>query len=243
MISSALTLRVRGVVFYAIKQYFVFGLQPLRSFAYIPFHFETYGLQGCIPFCLWLFAFVNALRFVVRPHKLGLHNCTPFSPNKSLAQRYCPYNTLDNTLSLYTSRSPRTPSHHTFVVTNRDIVGRLGTNERLGVATYFRSCVPWGFVCLQLSRLMPLFRYAVKPTLCFGFHCSTSRRHRFARLQYGFAIPTHAESTTIQCAVTYSDMKFAIFELSDMRADGGSSQRVVKGKPLTIPLIYSCLRN
>ena len=56
-------------------------------------------------------------------------------------------------------------------------------------------------------------------------------------------IPTHAESTTIQCAVTYSDMKFAIFELSDMRADGGSSQRVVKGKPLTIPLIYSYLRN
>ena len=51
------------------------------------------------------------------------------------------------------------------------------------------------------------------------------------------------ESTTIQCAVTYSDMKFAIFELSDMRADGGSSQRVVKGKPLTIPLIYSYLRN
>ena len=62
-------------------------------------------------------------------------------------------------------------------------------------------------------------------------------------LQYGFPIPTHAESTTIQCAVTYSDMKFAIFELSDMRADGGSSQRVVKGKPLTIPLIYSYLRN
>ncbi|MBR5551479.1 MAG: hypothetical protein IKV83_06140 [Muribaculaceae bacterium] len=52
------------------------------------FHFETYGLQGCIPFCLWLFAFVNALRFVMRPHKLGLHNCTPFSPNKSLAQRF-----------------------------------------------------------------------------------------------------------------------------------------------------------
>ena len=28
------------------------------------------------------------------------------------------------------------------IVTNRDIVCRLGTNERLGVATYFRSCVP-----------------------------------------------------------------------------------------------------
>ena len=62
-------------------------------------------------------------------------------------------------------------------------------------------------------------------------------------LQYGFPIPTHAESTTIQCAVTYYDMKFAIFESSDTRADGGSSQRVVKGKPLTIPLIYSYLRN
>lgn len=103
MISSALTLRVRGVVFYAIKQYFVFGLQPLRSFAYIPFHFETYGLQGCIPFRLRLFVFVDALHSVVKPHKLGLHNYAPFSTNKSLAQRYCPHNTLDNTLSLYTS--------------------------------------------------------------------------------------------------------------------------------------------
>ena len=182
MISSALTLRVRGVVFHAIKQYFVFGLQPLRSFAYTPFHFETYGLQGCILFQLRFFEFVNALRSVVKPHKLGFHNYAPFLTNKSLAQRFWPHDTLDNTLSLYTSSSPRTPNHHAFVVTNRDIVGRLGTNERLGVATYFRSCVPWGFVCLQSSRLMPLFRYAVKPTLCFGLHCSTSRRYRFARL-------------------------------------------------------------
>ena len=32
--SLALTLRVRGVVFHAIKQYFVFGLHPFPSFAY-----------------------------------------------------------------------------------------------------------------------------------------------------------------------------------------------------------------
>ena len=33
----------------------------------------------------------------------GLHNYVQFSTNKSLALRYCPHNTLDNTLSLYTS--------------------------------------------------------------------------------------------------------------------------------------------
>ena len=114
-----------------------FSLFRLHSF-----HFETYCLQGCIPFRLRLFVFVNALHSVVKPHKLGFHNYAPFSTNKSLALRYCPHNTLDNTLSLYTSSSPRTPSHHAFVVTNRDIVGRLGTNARLGIATYFSSCVP-----------------------------------------------------------------------------------------------------
>ena len=118
---------------------------------------------------------------------------------------------------------------------------------------------------------MPLFRYAVKPTLAsvfiaplldgIGLHdCTPFRKSTFALLrfhysialissprfdnldtkhlllQYGFAIPTHAESTTIQCAVTYSDMIFTIFELCETRAVGGSSQRVVKGKPLTIPI-------
>jgi hypothetical protein len=33
----------------------------------------------------------------------------------------------------------------------------------------FRSCVPSGFVCPQLSRLMPLLRYAVKPTRASDF--------------------------------------------------------------------------
>ena len=75
-----------------------FSLYRLHSF-----HFETYGLQGCIPFRLRLFVFVNALHSVVKPHKLGFHNYAPFSTNKSLALRYCPHNTLDNTLSLYTS--------------------------------------------------------------------------------------------------------------------------------------------
>lgn len=114
--SLALTLRVRGVVFHAIKQYFVFGLQPFPSFACT--HSTLKPTDFKVAFCsvFWLFAFVNALHFVVKPHKLGFHNYAPFSTNKSLAQRYCPYNTFDNTLSLYTSSSPRTPSHHAFVL-------------------------------------------------------------------------------------------------------------------------------
>ena len=118
---------------------------------------------------------------------------------------------------------------------------------------------------------MPLFRYAVKPTLAsvfiaplldgigshdvtpfrsetyahFGFitplrlsphHASIILTQNTYSCSTASPIPTHAESTTIQCAVTYSDMKFAIFESSDTRADGGSSQREVKGNPLTIPL-------
>ena len=103
---SALTLRVRGVVFHAIKQYLVFGLQPSRSIAYTHSTLKLTlcsSLQGCIPFRLRLFVFVNALHSVVKPHKFGFHNYAPFSTNKSLALRYCPHNTLDNTLSLYTS--------------------------------------------------------------------------------------------------------------------------------------------
>ncbi|MBQ1268194.1 MAG: hypothetical protein IIY03_01720 [Muribaculaceae bacterium] len=64
---SALTLRVRGVVFHAIKQYLVFGLQPSRSFAYT--HSTLKPTVFKVTFCsgFRLFVFVYALHSVVKP--------------------------------------------------------------------------------------------------------------------------------------------------------------------------------
>ena len=110
--SSALTLRVRGVVFHAIKQYLVFGLQPSRSIAYTHSTLKPTVFKVTFCFGFRLFVFVNALHSVVKPHKFGFHNYASFSTNKSLALRYCPHNTLDNTLQPLHLESPRTPHYH-----------------------------------------------------------------------------------------------------------------------------------
>ena len=86
--SLALTLRVRGVVFHAIKQYFVFGLQPFPSVAYTHSTLKPTDFKVAFRYGFHLFVFVNALHSVVKPHKLGFHDYAPFSTNKSHAQRF-----------------------------------------------------------------------------------------------------------------------------------------------------------
>ena len=142
------------------------------------FLFETFALLRISRLhSLWLPAICVCLCSPLRCEtyaRSGLHNYASFYPNNSLAQRFWPHNTLDNTPRLYTSSSPRTPRQYA----------------------------------------LPLF---------------CSRKNNFTK---HLVLRQHV---TEQC-LTYSDMKFIIFQNRNTRSVGGSSQRVVKGNPLTIPI-------
>ena len=134
-----------------------------------------FGFQGYIPLrlpaiCVCLCSPLRCETYA----RSGLHNYASFYPNNSLAQRFWPHNTLDNTPRLYTSSSPRTPRQYA----------------------------------------LPLF---------------CSRKNNFTKhLVLRQYVTEHR--------LTYSDMKFIIFQNWNTRAVGGSSQRVVKGNPLSIPI-------
>ena len=69
-------------------------------------------------------------------------------------------------LHLNVSRRIARESSPPFIVCN---LWWLGTNERLGCTNYFRSAFPQGLFACNYQGLCTLFRYAMKPTLCFGF--------------------------------------------------------------------------
>ena len=93
----------------------------------------------------------------------------------------------------------------------------LGTYERLGCATYFRSGVPFGFVVCNRQGLC-LYSVTQWNLHKLRLHCSSARRHRFARYWHKTLtlavrlrlLPTHAKTIRIALVKPLKEVRSAI---------------------------------
>ena len=137
-----------------------------------------FGFQGYIPLrlpaiCVCLCSPLRCETYA----RSGLHNYASFYPNNSLAQRFWPHNTLNNTPRLYTSSSPRTPSYLGLCVYLLALTNGWAVPHTLGVA------FPLGLFACNHQGLC-LCSVAQWNLHKLRLHCSSARRHRFAQLHY-----------------------------------------------------------